>query len=83
MVLPSRQPNTRRHPARETGLALSAPMCRRPGLATGKGAWMMGSKSGGSAAHLTLPKFKAEKQEYLSATNKERRFRTRPGDYRV
>ena len=82
MVLSSRQPNTRRHPARETGLALSAPMCRRPGLATGKGAWM-GGKSGGSVAHLTMRKFKAGNQEYLDTTPKERRSRTRPGDYRV
>ncbi|HEX9990506.1 MAG TPA: hypothetical protein VGE45_18755 [Chloroflexia bacterium] len=82
MVQTSRQPNTRRNIARETGLALSAPMCRRPGLTTGKGAWL-GGKSGGSAAHLTMRKFKAEIQEYLDTTPKERRSRTRPGDYRV
>jgi hypothetical protein len=82
MVLTSRQPNTHRKTARETGLALSAPMCRRPGLATSKGAWL-GGKSGGSAAYLTMRKFKGENQEYPGTTPKERRNRTRPGDYRL
>jgi hypothetical protein len=82
MVLTSRQPNTHRNTVRETGLALSAPMCRRPGLATGKGAWL-GSKSGGSAAHLTMRKFKPENQEYLDTAPNARRSKRRPGDYRV
>ena len=82
MVLASRQPNTRRNAARETGLALSAPLCRRPGLTTCKGAWP-GSKPGGYVAQLAMRKFKAENQEYLDTTPKERRFRTRPGDCRV
>lgn len=82
MVLTSRQPNTHRNTVRETGLALSAPMCRRPGLTPGKGAWL-GSKSGGSAEHLTMRKFKAGNQEYLDETPKESRSRTRPGDHRL